>query len=44
MIKPYFVTIQIKAIEKYFYVILFINMQKLVLGSKLWIKPKNGTI
>ena len=37
--KPRHVTIQMKAIEQYFHVVLFIMLCKVALIVSLWIKP-----
>ena len=43
-VKPKCVTIQMKAIEQYFHVVLFIMLYKVVLTLSLWMKPKRMTI
>ena len=43
--KPWCVTIQLKAIEQYFLLVLFIMMCEVILTLKsLWMKPKCVTI
>jgi len=42
--KPWCVTIQMKAIEQYFHVVLFIMLYKVILTLSLWMKPWCVTI